>query len=131
MTAYRFHQLKADRSLISSREEEVEFERQLLGQKRSAAAFRAVNTKRQMYPTWPTRKRDHLTPKETRLTQKDKELLRAIIFESATAIQNGMGEDPDKWQNLADELERAYKLAQIEAGRLAADELAKLLGDPE
>lgn len=59
MTAARFRELKADRSLISSREEEAEFERTLTWEIRSARAFRAVATKRRKYTKWPTRNKDH------------------------------------------------------------------------
>lgn len=57
LTAARFNQLKADPTLISSREEEAAYEATLAWEVRSAQAKRAVATKRAKYPIWPTRKR--------------------------------------------------------------------------
>lgn len=59
MTAARFRELKENPSLISSREEEAEFERTLAWEVRSNRAKRAVETKRRKYTKWPTRNRDH------------------------------------------------------------------------
>lgn len=60
MTAARFKELKADRTLISCQEEEAAFERNLAWEVRSARAKTAVRTKRAKYATWPTRDRKHL-----------------------------------------------------------------------
>lgn len=66
MTAYRFYELKRElnrnpylRATIAE-EELKEFERELKGEARSAAAKRAVQTKRRIYSTWPTRRHDHV-----------------------------------------------------------------------
>ena len=58
MTAYRFHLLKAGAS-PSGEEETQEYLHMFAWERRSAAAKRAVATKRQRYYTWPTRKGDH------------------------------------------------------------------------
>lgn len=51
--------------------------------------------------------------------------MRQILFDVLKATQKGAPTDPDVWTELADELERAYKIAVIEAGRLAGDDIAK------
>lgn len=62
MVAYRFYELKRNPQLLPfiTKEERAEFERELKGEARSQAAKRAVQTKRRIYTTWPTRKRDHV-----------------------------------------------------------------------
>jgi len=62
MTAYRYYQLRDNPHLrlSLSDEERKEFERELKGEARSKAAKRAVETKRRIYSTWPTRRRDHV-----------------------------------------------------------------------
>lgn len=59
MTAARFKELKANRALISDREEEAAFEATLAWEVRSNRAKQAAATKRAKYTSWPTRAKVH------------------------------------------------------------------------
>lgn len=58
MTAARYNYLKQHPDEVKP-DELGYFEQTKLWEKRSAAAKRAVETKRAKYTTWPTRKGDH------------------------------------------------------------------------
>lgn len=57
ITARRFDELKAGAKIQPN--EEQDYQSLLRWEKRSAAAKRAVQTKRRKYKAWPTKKGDH------------------------------------------------------------------------
>lgn len=56
------------------------------------------------------------------MEKRDFDLLRRIVLDITSTLQDGRHSNAEEWNDIADELERAQKIATTEANRLGAEQ---------